>query len=811
MKWVGQHIWDFYTRFRSDVYLEAIESGTIASGGNLGLDSNNKVVKAAEVGSSVDLTSEVTGVLPVTNGGSGASSLADNCVLTGTGTSPITAEANFTFDGNNMSLTALTSTFTNATTSQVVIKNTGNNTAGGLFDLINERGTGVDGDNAGQIRSWADDDGGNSTQITELKAQIIETADGSEYGRFEANIKTGAQNLVSGFVLGTTAGNDIINPTIGYGATSTTTIAGDLDIDGDAITSAGAMTFTPGGLFKTVASGVEIENGSTTGAPALLIDNDDVDQVALDIDADNTTANIIDIDAQALTTGSVIKVDSNSLVSSGSILKADIDYVGTTDSANIYGINLDIDKSGNVASGEFDASYGSYITFNDNGTNVGTSTFYGHSVIMTDDNNGGTNKRYGFAVKSVGGDTSENVGYYSNMENGKEDLHFRSSASASDYFTLATGASGATTLTTVDSGGEDGHINFVADGDVTLKPDSSGEIQFLDNSGVTKVKVLPNANDCFYSYGREAYFGFANAIASGVYKSTSPHDAAGGGFMIAGGNTTAGTTSDLAGGSLTLSGGQGKGTGVGGKIDFKVAPAAASTGSALNAYITPMTIAATGVVSIAPPDISGVVFQLDANADTDNIVDIDAGVLDIDANSITIDAATTINLESDINKINKTYDFNATTFENYYDSSDEASGTILKYSPGNDDSPNGSEIVYLSTNGRWNQANADSSCSDCGNKQLLGVGLGASARTTGVLIKGFVRVASTEILNVPTGGSAGQVDGLPLYVSDTAGHFDFNPPSNSGDFVRIVGYAIDDDSNDVLVYFDPDKTWIERA
>ena len=46
MKWIGQHIWDFISRFRSDVYLEDVSSGTIASGGNLGLDSNNKIVKA---------------------------------------------------------------------------------------------------------------------------------------------------------------------------------------------------------------------------------------------------------------------------------------------------------------------------------------------------------------------------------------------------------------------------------------------------------------------------------------------------------------------------------------------------------------------------------------------------------------------------------------------------------------------------------------------------------------------------------------------------------------------------------------------
>ena len=55
IKWIGQHIVDFIARFRSDVYLESISSGTIASGGNLGLDSNNKIVKEAI---SVSITSD---------------------------------------------------------------------------------------------------------------------------------------------------------------------------------------------------------------------------------------------------------------------------------------------------------------------------------------------------------------------------------------------------------------------------------------------------------------------------------------------------------------------------------------------------------------------------------------------------------------------------------------------------------------------------------------------------------------------------------------------------------------------------------
>ena len=69
MKFIGQYIQDFIARFRSDVYLESVSSGTIASSGNLGLDSNNKIVKAAEVGtlttlvvSSADTTVKFVGL-----------------------------------------------------------------------------------------------------------------------------------------------------------------------------------------------------------------------------------------------------------------------------------------------------------------------------------------------------------------------------------------------------------------------------------------------------------------------------------------------------------------------------------------------------------------------------------------------------------------------------------------------------------------------------------------------------------------------------------------------------------------------------
>jgi len=56
---------------------------------------------AAGTFSSLTLTTD----LPVTHGGTGASSLTDNSVLTGAGTSAISAESNLTFDGSTLAVT----------------------------------------------------------------------------------------------------------------------------------------------------------------------------------------------------------------------------------------------------------------------------------------------------------------------------------------------------------------------------------------------------------------------------------------------------------------------------------------------------------------------------------------------------------------------------------------------------------------------------------------------------------------------------------------------------------------------------------
>tara|TARA_R100000664_G_C2756664_1_gene144625 strand:- start:80 stop:2788 length:2709 start_codon:yes stop_codon:yes gene_type:complete len=154
-------------------------------------------------------------------------------------------------------------------------------------------------------------------------------------------------------------------------------------------------------------------------------------------------------------------------------------------------------------------------------------------------------------------------------------------------------------------------------------------------------------------------------------------------------------------------------------------------------------------------------------------------------------------------------DYQSTAFEsNLTIDGNFGSAEVLIYSPGAGDTPTTGQICFLHTDGTWDAA--DASAVATGASQLLGVfptGVG-DTQSRGLVTRGFIRIPSTEILNTP---GSGAVDGLPLYISTTAGHFDFTAPSASGEFVRIVGYAIDDDSSDVLVYFDPDKTFVEIA
>ena len=142
MKWIGQHIWDFISRFRGEVYFENLVDNS--SNRSLVVDANGKVstnssntadvtlagkdyltLSGQEItANSIDLTDDVTGTLPVANGGTGLTSIStllnSNTTAADVGLGNVTNESKATMFASP--------TFTGTTTSNGdVVVNSGAN------------------------------------------------------------------------------------------------------------------------------------------------------------------------------------------------------------------------------------------------------------------------------------------------------------------------------------------------------------------------------------------------------------------------------------------------------------------------------------------------------------------------------------------------------------------------------------------------------------------------------------------------------------------------------------------------------------
>ena len=153
--------------------------------------------------------------------------------------------------------------------------------------------------------------------------------------------------------------------------------------------------------------------------------------------------------------------------------------------------------------------------------------------------------------------------------------------------------------------------------------------------------------------------------------------------------------------------------------------------------------------------------------------------------------------------IKENINFYNETFETVLSDGDHTGSKVLLY--GGDALLTDGHIYFLHTDATWVLAQANNVTT--GASQLLAVGNGRTI-SLGVILEGFIRVPHTEIIGTP-------VIGAPVYISETtAGHFDFDRPTGSNQFVRVVGYCVDthDDSGvDALIYFKPDHTWVEIA
>jgi len=283
--------------------------------------------------------------------------------------------------------------------------------------------------------------------------------------------------------------------------------------------SIGDNTGSPGATL-------EVKNNASAGAygvPLVQLNSNDTDQQCLDINADNITANVVNITANdvttarvlaigadGLTTGNAFYVDDNSsdtgtrntaliiqnnaaaiaatalaVQSDGGVtgVKIDKNYSDTAE-ASIVGLDIDFDKTATTTSDN--TMYGIQLDMDNTTATNGSNTMYGLHVTptLTHAADAGTPIVYGALINAQGGTNGTsglvqaarfeagggdlNYGIQLDVEDGGVDLRIESSADNGDYFQIQTTTAGATTITTVDDNASAADLTFTVDGDISL-------------------------------------------------------------------------------------------------------------------------------------------------------------------------------------------------------------------------------------------------------------------------------------------------------------------------------------------------------
>ena len=213
-----------------------------------------------------------------------------------------------------------------------------------------------------------------------------------------------------------------------------------------------------------------IDNPASQSAPAATISNRTVDQVALDITGLNTTANVVDVSANQVTTGAALNIETGALTGAGlggRAINLDINDSATT-SGNTTVLAIDYNKTGVLGSSQSTVVKGIDIDIHDAATNnaAALAIYSGISNTIDVDNNTGIIGAYGFTNKILDVDTSVLWGIHQTVEDGGVDIRLVSSANNGDYFDIITGANAETTLRTIDADAAVAHLNFDVDGDI---------------------------------------------------------------------------------------------------------------------------------------------------------------------------------------------------------------------------------------------------------------------------------------------------------------------------------------------------------
>jgi hypothetical protein len=198
------------------------------------------------------------------------------------------------------------------------------------------------------------------------------------------------------------------------------------------------------------AAQLEVEQASAGGQTAVLIDNDDVDQIALSIAAANTTANVIDASGLAVTTHAVAALSASALTI-GQVIAIDHNDTATT-SVGPTSILIDFDKTGVQGNSQNSAYRGLHIMQNDAATNHAGSmvTMKGIDIEQAFTNNQGITTNFGLSISGSGADSNVGINICVDDTVASPCILMSSSLNVNDKGSITVGGNGAMTIQTID-------------------------------------------------------------------------------------------------------------------------------------------------------------------------------------------------------------------------------------------------------------------------------------------------------------------------------------------------------------------------
>ena len=230
--------------------------------------------------------------------------------------------------------------------------NTNDSTAPTIsFKNLRDSNNGVNGDDAGTINFYANDDAGNNQIFSQIIAEISDATSGGEEGKISISVAEYDGTVTPGFILTGTSTDGEVDVTIGAGTASVTSIAGTLDLGDRAILNVGDIDCDSISVADA-ANGLEINFNGNTGTNKITLT--DHLASALDItEASNSYLKFVTTNSsEQIVFGQNSTFNGTTIADLGTVTTADING-GTIDGTDV---TVGSGKTLNVSAGTLTTS-----------------------------------------------------------------------------------------------------------------------------------------------------------------------------------------------------------------------------------------------------------------------------------------------------------------------------------------------------------------------------------------------------------------------------------------------------------------------